>query len=256
MLNKTFNFILNKTFNFIVNKTFTFTPGIGHCQRNISCVSVPDGHESDNDESGSASGKKKVTFTPIKHEDLTGGATSHATCLYGSQAAGASGCVGLATTSMAYVPPHMAVDPARKPREQAKVSPYMATNIPHDVFSSHDGHNKFRVRSPKPEIRLPPLEIEVSTAAAQGKLAYVSPTVRSVANPIIKFSAQAASGGLVQAGHRHRPANLNFIQHHQTAASVNQLSPVQASVQIGQPVLLNSGSQVEIHRYVNQCVYF
>ncbi|XP_041365885.1 homeodomain-interacting protein kinase 2-like isoform X2 [Gigantopelta aegis] len=219
--------------------------GIGHCRRNMSCVSVPDGHESDNDESGSASGKKKVTFTPIKHEDLTGGgATSHANCLYGSQAAGASGCTSLSTT-MAYVPPHMS-DASRKPREQAKVSPYMATNIPQDVFA-HD--NKLRVRSPKPEIRLPPLEIEVSTAAAQGKLAYVSPTVRSVANPIIKFSAQAASGGLIQtSSHRHRPSNLNFIQHHQAAASVSQLSPVQASVQIGQPVLLNSGSQVEIHR--------
>ncbi|XP_067654332.1 homeodomain-interacting protein kinase 2-like isoform X1 [Haliotis asinina] len=217
---------------------------ISQCQRNMSCVTVPDGQESDTEESGTSSGKKKVVFMPIKHEDFTG-ATSHTNCLYGSQAIGASGSTA-SSASMAFVPPNLS-NSSRKPREQAKVTPYMA-NIPQKEMPVSQGSNRFRVRSPKQEIRLPPLEVEVSTAAAQGKLAYVSPTVRSVANPSIKINSQTASSAAQSSSHRHRPGNLNFIQRQQAGTSVNQLSPVQASVQIGQPVLLNPASQVEIHR--------
>ncbi|XP_050410933.1 homeodomain-interacting protein kinase 2 isoform X1 [Patella vulgata] len=211
--------------------------GITHNPRNISCVTVTDGHDSDIEENSLASRKKKIVYTPIKHEDLS--VSSERNCIYGNRMASSSQQV---STSTAFAPPYFS-DSSRKMREQAKVSPYMA-NIPKQENWSLGEAS--RARTPKQEIRFP-LEIEVSAAAAQGKLAYVSPTVRSVQNhPSNKNAFPSSSSHLApSSSQRSRPNNLNFYPRQ---AGVNQLSPVQASVQLGQPVLLNPASQVDVHR--------
>ena len=47
---------------------------------------------------------------------------------------------------------------------------------------------------------------------------------------------------------RPAPANLNLSRGVGAAGGLGQLSPVQASAQLGQPVLLNAPSQVEVRR--------
>lgn len=78
------------------------------------------------------------------------------------------------------VPPNVTLEMPKK-REQAKVSPYVM-NVPKQEISSYVpsnstiGYDRSRGgRSPKVEVKLPPLEVEISNAALQGKLAYVSP---------------------------------------------------------------------------------
>jgi hypothetical protein len=49
-----------------------------------------------------------------------------------------------------------------------------------------------RLRLAPTEVKLPPLEFEMPHTTTHGKMAYVSPTVRSVPNPQIKLSAANA----------------------------------------------------------------
>lgn len=100
--------------------------------------------------------------------------------------------------------------------------------------------------------------MEISTAVAQGKLAYVSPTVRALPTSISSKATIAAHGHAGTSSSRlcALPTNLNLHSHAAgsmglgAATGMGQLSPVQASVQLSQPVLLNAPSQVEVRRLV------
>lgn len=82
----------------------------------------------------------------------------------------------------------------------------------------------------------------MSSAAAQGKLAYVSPTVRQV--PPASASKPSHHHGAASGSSRLRPGNN--LRNVGASGGLGQLSPVSHSVQIGQPVLLNAPSQVEV----------
>lgn len=186
--------------------------------------------------------KKQLAMTPIKHEEIE--RASEETEKYHLNG----------DTSYNVVPPNVTLEMPKK-REQAKVSPYVM-NVPKQEISSYVpsnttiGYDRSRGgRSPKVEVKLPPLEVEISNAALQGKLAYVSPTVRNVHGQAHK---QPASGmAFVNTNsafqqHKARQASMNFTR----PAGPSQLSPVQTGVAIGQPVFLNTGPQVEVHRYI------
>lgn len=99
-------------------------------------------------------------------------------------------------------------------------------------------------------------QAEISSAAAQGKLAYVSPTVRAMPSSSNKVAMAAhPHAGASASRLRPAPANLNLSRGVGAAGGLGQLSPVQASVQLGQPVLLNAPSQVEVRRYVGAPVF-
>ena len=88
--------------------------------------------------------------------------------------------------------------------------------------------------------------MELSSAAAQGKLAYVSPTVRAMPVATAAKLAVNVSGGSISTGApSHRGASNMRLCVQQTGSSgVSHLSPVQ----LAQPVLLNTSSQVDMHR--------
>lgn len=184
--------------------------------------------------------KKQLAMTPIKHEEIE--RASEETEKYHLNGG----------TSYNVVPPNVTLEMPKK-REQAKVSPYVM-NVPKQEISSYVpsnstiGYDRSRGgRSPKVEVKLPPLEVEISNAALQGKLAYVSPTVRNVHGQAHK---QPASGmAFVNTNsafqqHKARQVNMNYTR----PTGPSQLSPVQTGVAIGQPVFLNTGPQVEVHR--------
>lgn len=106
-------------------------------------------------------------------------------------------------------------------------------------------------------LSLPPLlpQAEISSAAAQGKLAYVSPTVRAMPSSNKVAMAAHPHAGASASRLRPAPANLNLSRGVGAAGGLGQLSPVQASMQLGQPVLLNAPSQVEVRRYVGAPVF-
>ncbi|XP_048781326.1 homeodomain-interacting protein kinase 2-like isoform X2 [Ostrea edulis] len=186
--------------------------------------------------------KKQLAMTPIKHEEIerTNEDTNRNYHIN-------------TNTSYNIVPPNVSLDMPKKAREQAKVSPYMMSvpkqeAAPYIPFNTSANYDRSRGgKSPKVEVKLPPLEVEISNAAFQGKLAYVSPTVRNVHSQAHK---QAASGmAFVNSSsafqqHKARPANMNFTR----PTGPSQLSPVQTGVAIGQPVFLNTGPQMEVHR--------
>lgn len=186
--------------------------------------------------------KKQLAMTPIKHEEIE--RTSNDTGKYHLSA----------DTGYNVVPPNVSLEMPKKAKEQAKVSPYVMS-VPKQEISSYAPSNTSGSyersrggRSPKVEVKLPPLEVEISNAALQGKLAYVSPTVRNVHGQTHKPAASGmafvnSSSAFQQ--HKVRQANMNFTR----PAGPSQLSPVQTGVAIGQPVFLNTGPQVEVHRY-------
>ncbi|XP_033751772.1 homeodomain-interacting protein kinase 2-like isoform X2 [Pecten maximus] len=219
-------------------------------RKNNSSVIVADAQDNELEENINSYNKKQIILTPIKHEEVERStlATDPSHYLY-------SNSLNLpSTTTTAQVPPMMSSSfdtKPRKTREQAKVSPYMA-NIPkqeHCVPSSVGrSHEKNRgMRSPKLEVRLPPLEVEINSAALQGKLAYVSPTVR----PGHSSQKMGATQSIVSQtgsvlGGKHWSGNINFGSRH--AAGTSQLSPVQGSVSLTQPVFLSAGTQMEFNR--------
>ncbi|XP_059150882.1 homeodomain-interacting protein kinase 2-like isoform X2 [Physella acuta] len=122
-------------------------------------------------------------------------------------------------------------------KQHAKVSPYMPKQEMHAVA------DRLRCRSPKIE-KLTPFELELSSAAAQGKLAYVSPTVRALPTAAAaKISMNVAGGnlsngtqGLTAASHLSGRGNMRLCVQQAGGSGMSQLSPVQLS----QPVLLNT----------------
>ncbi|XP_061166876.1 homeodomain-interacting protein kinase 2-like isoform X2 [Saccostrea echinata] len=207
----------------------------------ISSVPVPELTSQDSEAKyQNALFKKQLAMTPIKHEEIerTNEETDKNYHL---------------DTGYNVVPPNVSLEVPKKAREQAKVSPYVMS-VPKQETSSYmpctttASFDRSRAgRSPKTEVKLPPLEVEISNAALQGKLAYVSPTVRNVHSQTHKQAAPGmtfvnSSSAFQQ--HKARPGNMNFTR----PAGPSQLSPVQTGVAIGQPVFLNTGPQVEVHR--------
>lgn len=193
--------------------------------------------------------KKQINLTPIKHEDLERSLLSEAQQDFRSYPYTSAMQNSNSVTSL--VPPifSSSMDSNKKHREQAKVSPYMV-NIPKQEVmpssSSMSNFDRFRGgRSPKTEVKLPPLEFEMPHTTTHGKMAYVSPTVRSVPNPQIKLSAANAIYSSSLFGQKHKPSNLNF---NSLGTGGSQLSPVQAGIAFGGPVFLNAGPQLEVHR--------
>ena len=188
----------------------------------------------------------KKQITPIKHEDLERTILNEAQQDFRSFPYSSS--IQLPNTA-SLIPPEIAggFDTSKKHREQAKVSPYMVSIPKQETLpssSSMSSFDRFRgVRSPKPEVKLPPLELDMPHTTTHGKMAYVSPTVRSAPNPQIKLSAPNTIYSSSLFGQKHKPSNLNFA-----SGGTSQLSPVQAGIAFGQPVILNAGPQLEVHR--------
>ena len=183
------------------------------------------------------SSKQHVMLTPIKHEDIDA-ALFHDANVYGSHQ-------GLTTVdeTAALIPPNLRVDSrkdshlsvAHSNRNSHVSSKHMPGLVTHPA-------EKYKDRSPRHEIRLPH-EMEKNLMAAQGKLAYVSPTVRqNNTHRHTYHGSTSLSQKLPSSG------NLNFVTPHNGTTS-SQLSPAHPGMQVGQPaVLLNTGSQVDIHR--------
>ncbi|KAK7480389.1 hypothetical protein BaRGS_00028308, partial [Batillaria attramentaria] len=241
------------------------------------------GLSSSSSSSSNCSGRKKVTFTPVKHE--IGGEQipnpqsschhSHLTQpqqqrYYGNETSSSSAASHLPHTSMG----QESTPRSSKHREQAKVAPYIpkselsvSHHTPHHPHP-HPSIDRIKLmRSPRSDMKLPQMDVstvksatggspkvahlpsaEISSAVAQGKLAYVSPTVRALPSSASSKVAVAAHthAGASASRLRPAPANLNISRGVGAAGGMGQLSPVQASVQLGQPVLLNPPSQVEV----------
>jgi hypothetical protein len=185
---------------------------------------------------------KQVMLTPIKHEDIESNMLNDA-YLFGSQ-------LGVTVDeTAALIPPNLRVNSSRKEPRHAhsnndKVSNQASSNKQNTLTTSHHMADKYKDNSPRIDMRLTQ-DLEKTMLAAQGKLAYVSPTVRQSNNlnrhtfhgSTSQSQKQGSSGG-----------NLGFVSR-QAGGSMSQLSPAQPQLQLGQPtVLLNPASQVDLHR--------
>lgn len=186
------------------------------------------------------SSKHQVMLTPIKHEDIESNVLNDA-YLFGSQLG-----VSVEETA-ALIPPNLRVNSSRKssrPTNNDKVSQQASSSKHNSVSSGHVGTEKYKDASPRPDIRLP-ADLEKTMLAAQGKLAYVSPTVRQSNNVNRHTFHGSTSQSQKQSASM---SNLGFVTR-QAGGSMSQLSPAQPQLQLGQPtVLLNAGSQVDLHR--------
>ena len=185
----------------------------------------------------SHSKKQQVLLTPIKHEDIDTSLLNEADTRqypYTEQRH---------IDNTALVPPTIKISNTdRKCRDQtAKISPFISEAAQETSLNMSHGGEKYRGHSPRQEVRLP-MDLEMNAMAAQGKLAYVSPTVRQ------NNTHRHTIHGTTNLSQKHHTAgNLNFITRH-TGGSTTQLSPAQPGLHIGQPVFLNTGSQVDLHR--------
>ncbi|WAR02727.1 HIPK2-like protein [Mya arenaria] len=179
--------------------------------------------------------KHQVMLTPIKHEDIETNMLNDA-YLFGSQLGGTS-----VDDTAALIPPNMRVSSTK----QEKVSHSHAnTGKLSSHASRHQLTDKYKDHSPRHDMRAS-LEMEKNLLAAQGKLAYVSPTVRQSNNP----NRHTFHGSTSQS--QKLPTsmgNLGFVTR-QAGGSLSQLSPAQPGLQLGQPaVLFNTAPQVDLHR--------
>ena len=220
---------------------------------------------------GSSSGSfvKTQMVPPSQNQHLVASAAS----ARGGGSGAAAAAAAAAPTTLSFIPPNVTINDQSRPpkyREQInKTSPFV-THIPKQEASSlsssllscastSSNSDRLRLnRTPtKHEVKLPPLEVEVTTApSTHSKLAYVSPTVRLSQNQPRTLQGHSSHrnmiGGPQPAGtlvatvlsSKQRPTNSLA----NPANSSSQLSPAQPSVHIGQPVFLNTGSQVEVHR--------
>ena len=192
---------------------------------------------------------KQVMLTPIKHEDIESNMLNDA-YLFGSQ-------LGVTVDeTAALIPPNLRVNSSRKEPRQAhsnndKVSNPASTSK-HNSLTSNPLTDKYKDNSPRLDMRLPP-DLEKTMLAAQGKLAYVSPTVRQSNN----LNRHTFHGSTSQSQKQSSGSgNLGFVSR-QTGGSMSQLSPAQPQLQLGQPtVLLNPASQVDLHRYASPSFRF
>lgn len=178
------------------------------------------------------SAKHQVMLTPIKHEDIETNMLNDA-YLFGSQLGSA-----LVDETSALVPPDMRQTLSNK---HEKLSHSQSNRH----GSSSGRQDKFKDHSPRHDMRAS-LEMEKNLLAAQGKLAYVSPTVRQSNN----LNRHTFHGSTSQSNKQvTSAANLGFMTR-QAGGSLSQLSPAQPGLQLGQPtVLLNTAQQVDLHRY-------
>lgn len=192
------------------------------------------------------SANHQVMLTPIKHEDIETNMLNDA-YLFGSQ-------LGMPPNeTAAHMPSNQRINSSKRDLRQThqnnndKVShSQTASNTKHSMNSSHHQHqDKYKDHSPRHADVRASLELEKTMLAAQGKLAYVSPTVR----PNNNLNRHTFHGSTSQS-QKHQPAgNLGFVTR-QAGGSLSQLSPAQPGLHLGQPaVLLNTGSQVDLHRY-------
>ena len=183
------------------------------------------------------SSKKQVMLTPIKHEDID---TSLVSDLNTRQYPFTE---QRHIDNTALIPPMIKISNSeRKHRDQTgKISPFSSDNV-HETSLNMTNHMEKYRHSPRQEVRLP-MDLEMNAMAAQGKLAYVSPTVRQNNN-----AHRHTIHGTTSLSQKHHAAgNLNFVTRH-AGGSTTQLSPAQPGLHIGQPVFLNTGSQMDLHR--------
>lgn len=183
--------------------------------------------------------QQQVLLTPIKHEDIDTSLINEADMRHYPYMEQRH------IDNNALIPPTIKISNTdRKGRDQtAKISPFIAEATQDTSLNmSHGrGGDKHRGHSPRQEVRLP-MDLEMNAMAAQGKLAYVSPTVRQ------NNTHRHTIHGTTSLSQKHQTAgNLNFVTRH-TGGSTTQLSPAQPGLHIGQPVFLNTGSQVDLHR--------
>ena len=151
-------------------------------------------------------------------------------------------------------------------KQHAKISPYITKQeLQHQESMQRKHSRSMSNRSPKLEKpgHSSLFDLELSSVAAQGKLAYVSPTVRALPSATAAklqqhqgssnagsshgggLSSSSSSSALHQHSH-HRNSALGSMRLcvQQGGPNMSQLSPVQ----LGQPtVLLNTASQVDVH---------
>lgn len=245
----------------------------------VSCASgaalgvstlIPDSHGGSGGGSSSGSYVKMQMVPPSQNQHLM---PSVAT-VRGGGGNGAVSAAATAPTNPHFIPPNVTIhDQCRQPkyREQiTKTSPFV-THIPKQeasllsssflpCASASSSNDRLRLnRTPtKHEVKLPPLDVEVTaTPSIHSKLAYVSPTVRLSQNHQSRtlqghslhrnmIGGPQPTGTLVTTVLSNKQRPINSLTNPANVSS--QLSPAQPSVHIGQPVFLNTGSQVEVHR--------
>lgn len=184
------------------------------------------------------SSKQHVMLTPIKHEDVDNNVLNDAAYLFGGNVEDS------VDETTALIPPNLRVNSSRREpqvthRSAEKVSHHDRTK--HLSLPAQLAVDKYKESSPRFDTRLPH-DLEKTMLAAQGKLAYVSPTVRP-SNNTNRHTFHGSSGQVQKSA-----GNLGFMTR-QAGGSMSQLSPSQPQLQLGQPaVLLNPGSQVDLHR--------
>ena len=210
--------------------------GTSHQRKNV--ISHVAGTSEPSQKVGDSShNKKQVLLTPIKHEDID-------TSLVNELAARQYLYPERQVDNTALIPPTIKISNSdRKCRDQtAKVSPFSSETVQETSLNMSSHAEKYRSRSPRQEVRLP-MDLEMNAMAAQGKLAYVSPTVR----PNNNAHRHTIHGTTSLSQKHHTAGNLNFVTRH-AGGSTTQLSPAQPGLHITQPVFLNTGSQVDLHR--------
>ena len=220
-------------FNFNIGVLFVL--GTPHNRKNVI------NHVSGNVEQSQVMGensKKQVMLTPIKHEDVDTSLVSDV----GSRQYPFTEPRHVDNTAL--IPPTIKISNSdRKHRDHTgKVSPFSSDAVQETSLNMTNHVEKYRNHSPRQEVRLP-MDLEMNAMAAQGKLAYVSPTVR----PNNTAHRHTIHGTTNLSQKHHAAGNLNFVTRH-AGGSTTQLSPAQPGLHIGQPVFLNTGSQVDLHR--------
>lgn len=185
---------------------------------------------------------KPVMLTPIKHEEVESSLLTDS-YLYGSQ-------VGLSIDeATALIPPNLRVDSGRKDQSTShahqssgsnKVSQSLQPGTSVSNGSLKPGgvsgvtNERYKDHSPRHEMNI---------MAAQGKLAYVSPTVRQNNNNRHTFH------GSTSHSQKQVPSSGSFTTR-QCAGNSSHLSPAQQQqLQLSQPaVFLGVGSQMDLHR--------
>lgn len=179
-----------------------------------------------------------MMLTPIKHEDIDNSLLNDAAYLFGSHLSDS------VDETTALIPPNLRVNSSKREpqvmhRNAEKVSHHDRTK--HLSLTNHLTVDKKMESSPRFDMRLHP-DLEKTMLAAQGKLAYVSPTVRQ-SNNTNRHTFHGSTSQTQKSG-----GSLGFVTR-QSGGSMSQLSPAQPQLQLGQPtVLLNPGSQVDLHR--------
>ncbi|XP_064602086.1 homeodomain-interacting protein kinase 2-like isoform X2 [Liolophura sinensis] len=225
----------------------------------VKCLTVQDSPDSEVKTSRQGH-HKHMSFTPIKHEE---GERSQTSLLRGSSCSLGSQLIGADSQAMAMVAPavisdSLALGPSHDPAKQ------LLTHIPKQE-SLVCADRTHRIRSPRPEARLPPLEVEVPTSYTHGKMAFISPTVRqpthsqhrvhtNPTNPSLASNpgcsnqqCNNSSSSSASQCQKQRSCNVNFVNRPMVGGKLP--SPVQQCAPLGQAMFLATATQpVEVQR--------